>query len=351
MNHKITPLLYDAGGDLDKRWFVYYYDENNKRVKQYGSINTYSTARDRKRIANAIIEQLTEKNKLSYRSKTRRQVDEYLQSKKGFWKPKTFISYRGKVDAFFTFLGFDEFNSDSLYRFFMHLMQTKSRGTYNSYKTTLKQVFGEGLRLNSLQIAALFQNIKTVKNTPKPLEIIPTNLIEKIKTEILEDAPQLWLVCQLQYYCFIRPGEIRNLKVADVMLEENKIVIQPSVSKNNKIRYPIIPPAFFDDLKNALENRHLEEYLCPTSLSKYKKASANIYNYWHALIMTKLGLQKRYKLYSWKPTGMIAAKKAGASMKFIKEQAGHASIDQTDAYFRSLGWRDDDNSAIYFPKI
>jgi len=48
---------------------------------------------------------------------------------------------------------------------------------------------------------------------------------------------------------------------------------------------------------------------------------------------------------------MLQAIKKGASMKFLKEQAGHYSIDQTDSYLRSVGWRDDDNSAILFPEI
>ena len=43
------PELYDANGDLKKRWFVYYY-ENGKRKRVYGRINRITTKKGRLRV-------------------------------------------------------------------------------------------------------------------------------------------------------------------------------------------------------------------------------------------------------------------------------------------------------------
>jgi len=346
------PQLYDANGDLKKRWFVYYY-ENGKRKRVYGSINLKKTKEGRLKTANTIIKEYVTIQKLAYKSKTQRKIEEYMASRKGFWKPKTFMDYKSKVNAFFFWLGFDDLNNRSLRDFFLNLMEKKkSPTTYNNYRTVLKQVLTEALELREVETRELFQGIKSVKSNPTPPSTFSMSNINRLKNEILEHMPNLWLVCQLQYYCFIRPGEIRCLKVGDIIMEEQKIIVHSTISKNKKTRYPVIPPAFINDLELAIKERHLGEYLCPSTLGINKQAGINSYGNWHRKILGKVGLPtKRYKLYSWKPTGMLQAIKKGASMKFLKEQAGHYSIDQTDSYLRSVGWRDDDNSAILFPEI
>lgn len=346
-----SPLLYDAKGDLSQNWFVYYY-KDGKRVRIYGAINKGKSTEERYRTAKILIENIKERQRLTYRSKKRRIVDKWLESKKNFWREKTYRNHKTKVDIFFHWLGFDEFNNDNIRKFFLFLMEERTPTTYNNYRTVLKHIFVEAFQLNDNQGAELFQGIKHVKANPKAPQTFSISMINRLKKEISSKQQDLWLVCLLQYYCFIRPGEIRCLKVQDVILEESKIVVDASISKNGKTRYPMIPQVFKDDLEPLLEGRELGEWLCPSTRGVYIQAAKNQYANLHRAILKDIGLDtNRFKLYSWKPTGMLQAVKNGASIKFLKEQAGHHSIDQTDSYLRSVGWFDDDNSSKLFPKI
>ncbi len=347
----LPPVLCDCKGDLKKKWFVFYY-VNSKRIRVYGKINQGKTAKERQALAKTLCEEIIQLQRSEYKSKTQLTVDKFLLTRKNFWKPKTMMDHKSKVDALFNWLGFSQLSNETLRLFFVDILSEKSRTTYNNYRVVLKSILTEALQLNTVQVAELFQGIKSVKAYPVPLYPFPVSVIERLKEKILEECPGLWLVCQLQYYCFIRPNEIRHLKVSDVMIDEDKIVVHAEISKNKKTRFPVIPLAFKEDLKKAVKQRHFGEYLCPSSRGLYSMASENNYAYNHAKVVRLIGLEKsRYKLYCWKPTGMLQAVKNGASIKFIKEQAGHYSIDQSDSYLRAVGWRDDDNSSCKFPKI
>ena len=168
-----------------------------------------------------------------------------MNFRKGFWRPKTYQGHKSMIDTFFTWLGFDDFNNKALKNFFLHLMQTKSPTTYKNYRTVLKQLFTEALDLSKEDIGELFKGIKPIKSNPTPLNPFSNSNVERMKNAILEHQPKLWLVCLLQYYCFIRPGEIRCLKVGDVILEEEKIIVDASISKNKKTRYPVYSSCFY----------------------------------------------------------------------------------------------------------
>jgi len=60
------PQLFDAVGDLNKRWFVYYSFLNDsihklERFKVYGAINKQNNLPDRYKIAGTLIKEYTDK--------------------------------------------------------------------------------------------------------------------------------------------------------------------------------------------------------------------------------------------------------------------------------------------------
>jgi len=342
----IKPRLYDS------KWFVYYY-KNGKRIRISKGINKHSTAKKRIKASKIIIEYILKCEKLSYKSKEKRFVDEYLEHKKGVWQKKTFEGHKSIIKTFFFWLGFDDLNNENIRRFFLELMGKRSRTTYKNYKQVLGQLIPEALNLTKDEKEALFLGVQSLRTNPVPPNVYSLSNMKRLKEVISKEHAVLWMVCQLQYYCFIRPGrEIRNLKVGDIDLDECHIIVHASSAKSKKTKYPVIPPAFLPHIKKHIEGKHLGEYICPSPMGPRIMASPNHYAKAHRRFLKKVGLPYlRYKLYGWKPTGMLQAKKNGASMKYLKEQAGHASIDETDSYLRSVGWKDDDNSSILVPEI
>lgn len=50
--------LYDAGGELGKNWFVFWYSPDGKRQRKYGTINREKTEQGRRGAAAALIAEL-----------------------------------------------------------------------------------------------------------------------------------------------------------------------------------------------------------------------------------------------------------------------------------------------------
>lgn len=60
---------------------------------------------------------------------------------------------------------------------------------------------------------------------------------------------QLWIVCLLQYYCAIRPGECRLLKVGGLDFDGETIRVSKDVSKNREGETVVMPTQLVRQLK------------------------------------------------------------------------------------------------------
>lgn len=51
--------------------------------------------------------------------------------------------------------------------------------------------------------------------------------------------PQLWLFCQMEYYCAIRPNELRQLRIQDIDFTRRLIRVPCTISKTDKQNWSI----------------------------------------------------------------------------------------------------------------
>jgi len=169
-------------------------------------------------------------------------------------------------------------------------------------------------------------------------------------SRIDEVNASLALFVRFMYYCFIRPKELRCLKVGDVLLEEGEIRVPSSASKNSKTQFIVIPDHFLPDLEFLYE-RPPGSYIFPSPRDPSKPLSKNVMYERHKIILNELNFGDGYTLYSWKHTGAVAAAKAGISVKELQLQLRHHSLDETDKYLRQMGVKDLANLKVTFPKI
>ena len=167
--------------------------------------------------------------------------------------------------------------------------------------------------------------------------------------QILELADdQLKLTIQFIFYCFMRPNEIRLLKIKNINLKHKRIFIPGDIAKNNKGEYVTIPSHFFRILsKLQLETFNPEYYLIGKTSGKIyprlvkpgeKPFSINKMSERHRNLLKRLDLAGGdYTLYSWKHTGVVSAYQAGVDIKSIQFQCRHYSLEMTDRYLKSLG--------------
>lgn len=326
-----------------KQWFVYWY-ENGRRRKKYGDINRHAGYDDRMAAALALVEQL--KAALQPPSPDLRDaVLTWLAGRRPFWKVKSGHTYASIAETFFNWLGWRRADADNVAAFFEWLAQGHSGTTYNNYRQKLGQMF------SAVGEEGLLTGIGTVKETPMPARYFQPEQVARLKARISQGDAELWLFIQFVFYCFIRPGELRLMRVEDVLIAEHKIMVRSDVSKNRKTQYVAIPKPFLPALSQALAGRQPGEYIFPSVYDRSKPIGMNTMGNRHRKFLRELGFSPAYKLYSWKHTGAVMAVKAGVGVKELQMQLRHHSLDQVNEYLRQMGVMDMANLKDRFPTI
>jgi integrase len=119
---------------------------------------------------------------------------------------------------------------------FLHYVKTdlqRHNTTRNQYRVNLKHLFAllkerEVIEKNPFDKT---KKLPTVKTSKKPYNKQQQSLL---KDYISSANCELWLAVQFIYYCFIRPNELRQLKLEDIDLEQGKIFVRGEIAKNKK---------------------------------------------------------------------------------------------------------------------
>jgi len=104
----------------------------------------------------------------------------------------------------------------------------------------------------------------------------------------------LQLSCELQYYCFLRPNELRQIRICDVDLENYRITIHGAIAKNGYYRVVEIPNFF----RNRIDKLNLKQKPGGLSLVGFREKpySKNVMWSRHRKIVLKLKLDENVTL-------------------------------------------------------
>ena len=330
--------------NLKIQWYIFWY-EYGKRKKKIGDINHYNTFEERMAAAERLREKILRVYSPPPPPQTlQERMYAILEANKPFWRIKTHDTYKSKINVFTEWMGSKELNSENVTAFFKFLKGSRHNTTYNNYIERLTKVFRE------MGEEAVMEGIKKASNTTTPAMYFQKHQIPRLKKAISERDESLWLAVQLMYYCFIRPKEMRFLKAADFMLEENKILIRAEIAKNKKREFVSIPKPLRDQL-GFIKYLNPSDYIFESPVHPGKPVSTNYHSRRHRKILRELGFDRRYKFYSWKHTGAVAVVKAGIHLKELQMQLRHHSLDQVNEYLRQMGISDMENLSNNFPSL
>lgn len=384
----ILPQLNDCGGDLSASWFVYYSCRNPQtnrmeRFRIYTGFSSIPTPAGRRAHAEKIIKEWSDKllagwtpwhddklviyeDQVMYaniaknfgrRHKDIRNVrvlaSRFLTKHRSQWADKSFGTYQSKLRIFTQWCEQQELikrditvmTHGVLVDFFNFLVAGgMSDRTIKKYKSVLRWFFAEMVQEKIIHVNPVLDITvrgKIVDQAPKP---ILKDDMELLKAAIQSQDPQLWLACQFQFYCFIRPGtELRLLKMQDVNLHAQLITITSVIAKNRRTETVQIPSHF---AKLLTSSYRLQD--CPKDFYVFGKhghpgpepMGRNNFRVRFNKIRDQLNLSKDYKWYSWKHTGATAAVDAGIPERHLMNQLRHKSFESTDHYFRRhVGYR------------
>lgn len=324
------------------RWHIYYYVAG-KRVQKYGNINAYDTVAGRitaaKKFAEKIeLELLAMQQKAVAKSDFIRNLESaYAQRCKGL-RPKSATTYGSKVKAFIEFLTEKAIimPTPKTATNFFESIRSKHPSTYNTYKETLCSLAAQMVKSGKLH-ENIFSHIEKLKTEKEPKMFFTNNQIARLKAELLlPENRLLWVACQMQYYTFLRSNELRQLRVADLILEEKQILVRAEVAKNKKREFVIVPNVLNEILiEHVMGNSDTDFVLHKPDGSQLSRDY--LYKQFRKILLSLNMDTKKHSFYSWKHTGARAWVKSGGSVYGLMRQMRHHSLDQTQQYLRKLG--------------
>jgi len=394
----IFPSLNDRGGDLTRNWYVEYKwrvpGETEQRIERVYKGLSEGTEKARRKEAALIIKEKTEwlksgayllgsvtkvyADELLYRNEakrygevrdqvvtTRTNLSEFLAVIKQKVNHKSFENYQSKMRIFNSWLERNKLNE-------LHIRNI-SRQNIIAFSMWLS----DEQELSRLTIKKYIQILHTFFDFELGLEIIDRNPAEKIpvmgkivdcaavpfqkddrgklKEAISGTDPQLWLACQVQYYCAIRPGtELRLMKLKWIDFDKATFRIPNIEAKNNQTEIVGIPTFLIDEMKALQLHLFTDKDLYvfgkfgrPGDEPLGKNTLRNRFNRYREV----LGISEEHKFYSWKHSGAIALIDNGAKPYDLKNHLRHASFNTTEIYLKKQNGNLDSKIANFATEI
>ena len=289
-------------------------------------------------------------------------VNETCVRRSEFLRAKTRQTYTSKIAIFkewITSKRMDktlivDFTKEDGEEFLKYLQAERNIGatTRNAYLLTLRTLF-KTMKENGILQENVWNKIPKIAESRLGKLPLKASMKQRLKNYFIENDPEMWLFVQLQYYCFIRPGELRLLTVGAINLDDATILIDAKISKNKKSEYVIIPPPllqYFNEIE-IWRYKHDHFLFSLDGVPGKETYSKDVFNRRHKAVTRKFGYNDRYSLYSWKHTGACDAIRAGVKIKELQIQLRHADLQTTDIYLRSIGIKDLDDLRDKFPTL
>lgn len=351
-----VPHLATSNNNIKERWYVFWYEpvpgtDLRKRKKASGGINYAKTIEERLQKAEAFIKEL-QQNNFYYTGEVNRtpentELHQCLQNRTLRKHASRF--YNTHVRVFLKWLKDKPLKcSPDDAQAFINFLKDKGNcnTTVNHYRNTLKSLYAELLEMKKIKVNP-FAKIKKLKESRESKKAYTPAQVQEIKEYLQQHDPELWLFCQFIYYCFIRPNELRQLKIKDIDFYNNLITVPGSISKNHKSQPVVIPDVFVKDVQHLAklpEELHIfgkgNEPLGETNMSdRFRK------------IRNELGYSKKFTMYSFKHTGAMYFAKKTKDVKALQVQLRHHSLDMVNTYLQNMGAIDNQEVRNNFPAI
>lgn len=229
-----------------------------------------------------------------------------------------------------------QFNLSYISDFLDHLLLDRdaSARTRNNYKIWLSSLCSWLVEKQYLE-ANPCERIKSLKEEEKKRSAISPEELKRINQYLNKEDPYFLLACRMEYYTFIRPEELTNIRLRDINLKEQKIFISSSISKNRKngmvgLNDEIIKQML--DLKTF--DNDTNDYLFSTKFKPgKKKLTTRVLRDRFKKVRIALKLPDTYVFYSLKDSGIRDLANA-AGIVIARDQARHADISTTNKYLK-----------------
>lgn len=326
-----TPNIYDANGDLSKRWYVYYSfrnpetDKLERQTHIYAGVNKFKTLRERKnaiKILAQAVENILESGYDPYEVEeivSTSEEEKYtiedavtfsLELKKNTLKDNSFRDYRVRIKSFEKWLfanGFENRTINSVDKktivtFLNSVLSTTSAKNRNNTRAILSMFF-QSLEDNDIIPDNFVKKINVLKSNPERNKTYSSKQEVDIFNYLKSNDELLLLFIQFISYNHLRPVEVVRLQIKDVNVKDRRIYVR---AKNKAVKVKIIPEILLSTLPD-LEKFHPESYLfTPNGIGQEwatnETDKRDYFSKRFKKVKDSLGLGKDYGLYSFRHT-------------------------------------------------
>jgi integrase len=353
--------LYDAKGDLSKRWFVRFalldpITNKYKYLREYIPA-AFSTLKERYSAAKEIIETLNEllySEKLTFESYYQvkedqeypidRLIDNYIKLILPSKSERSIQSYRASVLKFKNWCiinGIKDFKRTSTSVFSKYLNENyghQNSKTFNKHLSILSSVCHDlendieyKIKINH------FQNIKRKKELHKDPIIWPKQDLLKYFNWTKQNDLSLYILSLCVFQTFIRPSELLRLKCGTYYPTKGVLFIGKLDAKTDSSDYVTLTHELTNLINNRIANFPDDYYIFGDKFNvSIKKWHPNRVFERFSEVKSKLQLNSKCTLYRLKHTGNTILSESGADIDFIRQKNRHANKVMTENYIKVL---------------
>ena len=323
------PKIYDANGDLLKRWYVYFSFRNpnsgklERQKPLYVSLKL-KTRRERMtelKVYQSALIKLLEKGYSPFDSQpfemdqqklitTSQAIEFALNIKKGTLNDASFKKYRSRINQFSNYveqIGYDvrnikDINKKIVNSFLNEVLKNTSASNRNNSRRELNSLFNVMLQ-NEIIETNCVEHINKLKTQAKKNKSYTKEEAAEIYKYLKIHDPQLLLFVKFVSYNFLRPIEICRLKVKDIDLKNKTLTFK---AKNKPTKTKILVDLLLQDLPN-IEGMNPEFNLftpdgVPGIWETELENKRGYFTKRYSKIKTKLGFSADHGIYSFRHT-------------------------------------------------
>ena len=325
-----APKIYDANGDLSKRWYVYYSyrnpatDKLERQTPIYAGVNKFKNLKERKnaiKILAKAVENILENgfNPYDEDSVSVNETKNYsiadavtfsLELKKNTLKDNSYRDYRIRIKSFEKWLlanGFENryitsVNKKTIVTFLNSVLSTTSAKNRNNTRAILSMFF-QSLEDNDIIPDNFVKKINVLKSNPERNKTYSSKQEVDIFNYLKSNDELMLLFIQFISYNHLRPVEVIRLQIKDVNVKDRRLYVR---AKNKAVKVKIIPEKLLSTLPD-LEKFHPESYLFTPNGIGHEWATnetdrRDFFSKRFKKVKDNFGLGKDYGLYSFRHT-------------------------------------------------
>lgn len=179
------------------------------------------------------------------------------------------------------------------------------------------------------------EKIKSLSEEQKFRSALTKEDLQRMKDYLDQTNKYYLLACRMEYYTFIRPDELSNIRLCDIKIKEQKVFISSAISKNRRdgmvglndelIKLMIELNTFDAPSNYFLFGRNFK----PSA----EKADSRIFRDYFIKVRAFLRFPKNYMFYSLKDSGIRDLANA-EGIVIARDQARHSDIATTNKYLK-----------------